>query len=126
MFANSGMGGGDIAIPDACRTPVPIPYPNFGTGLTFIPNNPNIIFVAGPAHNLVSFSPLTVGDQPGVLLGLISNTVMAQDRHILGSFTFLINAMPATRLTSLSLQNTFNMVGGRVIPSQLIIVDACP
>jgi len=129
MFANCQLMGMDLAFPDVCKTPpalLPIPYPNMAMGPTAIPNAWNILFLAMPAHNMATVTPLTLGDQPGVALGLASNTVMAQSRHLTGAFTVLIKGTPVTRMTSLSMQNRTNMVGMRIVPSQFKIMVLAP
>ena len=44
---------------------------------------------------------------------------MGPSRHLTGAFTVLLKGTPATRLTSLSLQNSTNALGMRIVPSQL-------
>ena len=131
MFANSQMMGMDTGFPDVCLTPtavgpVPVPYPNIAMGPTAIPNVPNVLFVAMPAHNLGTQIPLTNGDNAGVALGVASGTVMGPSKHMTGSFTTLIKGMPASRLTSMSLQNSTNCPGVRVVPSQSKILILAP
>jgi hypothetical protein len=121
--------GMDLAFPDVCKTPpvlAPIPYPNMALGPTAIPNAWNILFMAMPAHNMATTTPLTLGDQPGVGMGLVSNTVMSQSRHVTGAFTVLIKGTPATRMTSITAQNRCNMVGMRIVPSQFKILMCAP
>ncbi|MBH2995948.1 DUF4150 domain-containing protein, partial [Serratia marcescens] len=117
MFANSQMIGVDLAFPDVCLTPspapVPVPYPDIALAPTAIPNAFNILFVGTPAHNMATVTPLTNGDNPGVATGVASGTVMGPSRHLTGAFTVLLKGTPATRLTSLSLQNSTNALGMR-------------
>ena len=131
MFANSQMMGMDTGFPDVCLTPtpagpVPVPYPNIAMGPTAIPNVPNVLFVAMPAHNLGTQIPLTNGDNAGVALGVASGTVMGPSKHMTGSFTTLIKGMPASRLTSMSLQNSTNAPGCRIVPSQSLVLLLAP
>jgi len=58
------------------------------------------------------------GDNPGVATGVASGMVMGPCRHLTGAFTVLLKGMPATRLTSMSLQNSTNAPGCRIVPSQ--------
>jgi hypothetical protein len=127
MFANSQLMGMDLAFPDVCLTPMPVPtpspYPDMAFGPTAIPVCWNILYQCVPAHNMVAtVTPITLGDTPGVALGVASGTVMGPSRHITGAFTMLLKGLPASRLTSLSLQNSTNMVGMRIVPSQLKIL----
>jgi hypothetical protein len=66
------------------------------------------------------------GDNPGVAMGVASGTVMGPCRHVLGSFTVLYMGMPATRLTSMSIQNSTNAPGARIVPSQTMVLVLAP
>ncbi|WP_236250065.1 DUF4150 domain-containing protein [Bordetella parapertussis] len=125
MFADCQLMGMDLAFPDICKTPpalLPIPYPNFALGPMGIPNVWNVLLMAMPAHNLLTTIALSNGDNPGIGMGLISQTVMAQARRITCVPNVLFGCIPATRLTGVTVQNTINTVGMRVVPSQLKVV----
>ncbi|EMF07056.1 DUF4150 domain-containing protein [Serratia marcescens] len=126
MFANCQLMGMDLAFPDVCLTPVPlptpIPYQNISLGPTAVPNAQNILFMGSPAHNMATLTPLTNGDCQGVGTGVISGTVMGPSRHLTGVTTVLLKGSPATRLTSVSQQNSTNVMGMRVVPSQLKVL----
>jgi hypothetical protein len=131
MFANTQMMGMDMGFPDVCLTPspvgpVPVPYPNVAAGP--MAANPvfNVLCGGAPAHNLGTVIPMTNGDNAGVALGVASGTVMGPSRHLTGAFTVLIGGMPATRVTSMSLQNSTNCPGARVVPSQFKVVLLAP
>jgi hypothetical protein len=131
MFANCQMMGMDTGFPDVCLTPspagpVPIPYPNIAMGPTAIPNVPNVLFMGMPAHNMGTTVPLTNGDNAGVATGVASGTVMGPSRHLTAAFTVLVKGMPATRMTSMSLQNNTNCPGVRVVPSQTKVLLLAP
>lgn len=131
MFANTQMMGMDLAFPGVCLTPavpapVPIPYPNFAMGPTAIPSQFTTLIMGAPVHNMATTTPLTNGDNAGVATGVASGTVMGPSRHLLGSFTTLVGGMPVTRLTSMSLQNSTNMVGARIVPSQVRVLVLAP
>jgi len=131
MFANTQMMGMDMGMPDVCLTPagpvmVPIPYPNIAMGPTAIPNQTIVLIMAMPAHNLGTIIPLTNGDEAGVGLGVASGMIMGPSRHLTGSFSVLYDGMPATRLTSMSLQNSTNAPGVRMVPSQTIVLLLAP
>lgn len=130
MFANSQMMGIDMGLPDVCLTPspapVPVPYPNIAAGPMGVPAVYNVLFMAAPAHNLATTIPLTNGDNAGVAMGVASGTVMGPSRHLTGAFSVLIRGMPASRLTSMSLQNSTNCPGMRVSPSQLKVLMLAP
>ena len=131
MFANSQMMGVDTGFPDVCNTPspagpVPIPYPNVGMGPTATGAVYHILFMCTPAHNMKTSEPLTNGDNAGVATGVASGSVMGPQRHVTGAFTILLQGMPATRLTSVSLQNRTNCPGARVAPSQVKVLLLAP
>jgi len=131
MFANAQMGGMDLAFPDVCLTPtpagpVPTPYPNLAAGPMAVPNVPHILFGGTPAHNTATTIPMTNGDNAGVNMGVASGTVMGPARHLTGAFSVLVKGMPATRMTSVSLQNGTNAPGARLVPSQTRVLLLAP
>jgi hypothetical protein len=131
MFANTQMGGTDVGFPDVCLTPVglavvPIPYPNVAAGAMGVPAAYKVLFQGAPVHNLSTVVPLTNGDNAGLATGVASGTVMGPSRHLTAAFTVLVGGMPATRLTSMSLQNSTNCPGMRVAPSQTKVLLLAP
>ena len=132
MFANTQMSGIDLGFPDVCLTPTPagvpapVPYPNVTAAATGVPPVPTVLFMSGPAHNMSTIVPMTNGDNAGVSTGVASGTVMGPSRHTTGAFTVLVGGMPATRLTSMSMQNSTNAVGARIAPSQTKVLLLAP
>jgi hypothetical protein len=130
MFANTQMMGMDIGFPDVCLTPmpvpVPVPYPNIAAGPMGVPAAYNVLFMAAPAHNMATTIPLTNGDNAGVAMGVASGLVMGPSRHLTASFTVLVDGVPATKLSSMSLQNSTNCPGCRVVPSQVKVLLLAP
>jgi hypothetical protein len=131
MFANCQTGGMDIAFPDVCLTPavpapIPTPYPNLASGSTAIPSQFTTIVSGGPMHNLGTTIPMTNGDNAGVATGVASGTVMGPARHTLGAFSVLVGGQPASRMTSMSMQNSTNIVGARLVPSQTTVIILAP
>jgi hypothetical protein len=129
MFANTQMMGIDIGFPDACLTPpamAPIPYPNIGAGPTSSPAVYKVLFMFAPAHNLSSKTAMSNGDNAGVGTGVASGTVMAPNRHVTAAFTLLVGGQPATRLTSVGIQNSTNCPGVRLVPSQVKVLVLAP
>lgn len=128
MFANTQMGGMDFGFPDVCLTPappappIPIPYPNIAMGPMAVPAAYNVLFSCAPAHNMGSVVPLSNGDNAGVAMGVASGMVMGPARHLTGAFTCMVGGMPATRMTSMSLQNSTNCPGMRLAPSQVKVL----
>jgi hypothetical protein len=131
MFANSQMGGQDMGFPDVCLTPspvgpVPIPYPNIAMGPTAVGAAYTVLLGAAPAHNMSTQIPLTNGDNAGVATGVASGMVMGPSRSLTASFTVLMGGSPATKLTSMSLQNSTNCPGARIAPSQVKVLLLAP
>lgn len=133
MFANTQMMGLDTGFPDVCLTPappapapIPIPYPNIAAGPMGVPAAYNVLFMCAPAHNMMTSVPMTNGDNPGLATGVASGMVMGPSRHLTGAFTCLVGGAPATRLTSMALQNSTNCPGVRVVPSQVKVLIASP
>ncbi len=130
MFANTQMMGTSLAFPDVCLTPtpapVPIPYPNISMQPMGVPAAYNILFMGTPAHNTATTVPLTNGDNAGVALGVASGLVMGPARHVTAAFTVLLDGMPATRLTSVSVQNSTNAPGAAIVPSQVVVAVLAP
>ncbi len=124
MFANCQLSGLDLALGDVCVTPplpAPIPYINLSLGAMAIPNAPHILIGGAPAHNIATRTPISFGDEAGCLGGVASGTIMGSSFNTTGALTVLFAGFPATRLTSLTIQNTSNAIGMRVTPSQLTV-----
>ena len=134
MFANCQIGGVHNAFPDVCRTPtappipfLPIPYPNIAVGPTVVPPTASlkVLLTAGPAHTLMSTIPISNGDQPGVMGGMISQIIMGPSRHLMGSTNVLYGGFPATKMTLPTQQNGFgapNAFGTTIVPAQFKIM----
>jgi len=128
MFSNCQVGGMDLGFPDVCKTPVPpIPYPNMALGPMTIPVAFNILLMGLPAHNMMSIRPVTLGDQAGIGLGLVSQTIIMKQNHITGAFTYILRGTPATRVTSIGPTNLINCpLSVRIVPSQFKELLLCP
>lgn len=131
MFANTQMAGQSMAFPDVCLTPtpagpVPVPYPNIAMTPMAVGAAYNVLVDCMPAHNMGTSVPLTNGDNAGVATGVASGMVMGPARHLTGSFTVLIGGKPATKLTSMSLQNSTNAPGCQLVPSQVKVLLLAP
>lgn len=132
MFANCQMGGMHFAFPDVCLTPappappIPIPYPNTSQGLTANPGTAckKIFLSFMPAHNLMTMGTISMGDNAGVNMGVASGMVMGPHRHMLGSTGVMYEAMPVTKMTSMTGQNgmSMNIPGMTIVPSQFKVL----
>lgn len=131
MFANTQTGGQDSATPDVCNTPsasgvTPVTYSNTASGTMGAPAAYNVLFAMAPAHNTSTVVSQTNGDNAGVATGVASGTVMGPSLHTLGANTFLVGGMPASRMSSTTMQNSTNSVGARVSPSQTKVLILAP
>ncbi|MCE2947873.1 MAG: DUF4150 domain-containing protein [bacterium] len=127
MFANTNLGVMNFAFPDVCLTPspvgpIPIPYPNIAVSATHVPSVFNVIIGGGLAENLLTAGTLSNGDNAGVATGVASGMVMGPDRAMLGSVKTLIGGAPATRLTTMNIQNSTNAPGASLTPSQFKVL----
>ncbi|MEW6122665.1 MAG: DUF4150 domain-containing protein [Pseudomonadota bacterium] len=115
-----------MAFPDVCKTPVgpavvPIPYPNISLANTAVPTQTKVLLMGMPAHNLSTQTPLSNGDNAGVLMGVVSSLVMGPKASAMGSTNLMIGGAPAIKLTSPSKQNGMspNVPGVTITPSQV-------
>ncbi|MDR3497236.1 MAG: DUF4150 domain-containing protein [Ancalomicrobiaceae bacterium] len=126
MFANTNLGVMNFAFPDVCLTPivvpVPIPYPNFALSFTHIPSQFNVLIGGGLAENIATSGTISMGDNAGVNLGVMSGLEMGPDRPIMGSTNAFIGGPPATKLTSPMMQNGTNAFGMSLTPSQVTVI----
>jgi hypothetical protein len=133
MFVNTQMAGVNTGFPDVCLTPappapapVPIPYPNVAAGPMGVGAAYNILTTGTPTHTMATTIPMSNGDNAGVATGVASGTVMGPTRHMTAAFTVLVDGMPVTRLTSVSIQNSTNCPGVRSVPSQPLVICMGP
>jgi hypothetical protein len=133
MLAKTSAGGTCMGFPDVCLTPappapapVPIPYPNVGvdpTDTTFVSN---VLLTCTPAHNMSTKPIMSNGDNPGVATGVASGTVMGTTRTVTAAFTVLVGSMPLARLTSVTVQNSTNAPGAKIVPSVTNVLVLAP
>jgi hypothetical protein len=129
MFANSSLGGMSFTFPDICKTPapplpfIPIPYPNWSFHIMATGFVPKVLWMCSPAHVIARTQvPISFGDTPGVLGGIISQSFMSTTYFLTGAFTVLLQGLPATRMTSITLMNRCNMIGISIVPSQFKVL----
>jgi hypothetical protein len=115
------------AFPDVCLLPVPVigsvptPYPNIALKSTAIPDQVSFLVMCFPAHNLLTTTPLSQGDDAGVLCGVMSGLVMGPERPLTASFALLVSGLPATMLGSSTMQNSTNAFGFQIAPTQTVL-----
>ncbi len=130
VFATTQMGGLNLAMPDVCLTPIPspagpiptpIPYPNMAVPMTAIPSQVKVLTLAMPNHNMMTITPMSNGDNAGVMVNPLSGMVMGPQRQLLGSVKTFIGGMPANKMLGLSGQNGMmpGAFGATLAPSQV-------
>lgn len=129
MFATNNLAAMSImTVPDVCKTPVvvpvPIPYPNMVSSTLHVPSVFNVCFGPGLAENLMTEGTISMGDQAGVLGGVVSSVFMGPDQYILGSIKVIVGTAPAARMTSLVGMNgkPFNTMGASLTPAQVCVL----
>jgi hypothetical protein len=81
------------------------------------------VMVCGmPALTKASKIPLSNGDQPGVIGGVISSKVMGATEFLLGSLKVKIEGNPGVKLGDATKQNDGNIVGAVLVPSQAVVM----
>lgn len=133
MLAKTSAGGTCMAFPDVCLTPappapapIPIPYPNIGVDPTDTGFVPNVLLTCTPAHNMSTQPVMSNGDNAGVAMGVASGTVMGPTRTVTAAFTVLVGGMPLGRLTSVTIQNSTNAPGAKMVPSVTNVLVLAP
>lgn len=131
VFVNSWgpIPGPDFGFPDVCTTPigpapVPIPYPNLDLPFLAVPTQFRTFNSFMPSFNMATVKVMSLGDQPGVLLGVASGLVMGPVRHVLGSFTLFIGGPPTTKMLDMTGHNggSPNIPGMTLAPSQVTVM----
>jgi Domain of unknown function (DUF4150) len=70
--------------------------------------------------------PMTNGDNAGIATGLASGTVMGPARTVTAAFTVLVGGMPLARLSSVTIQNSTNAPGAKIVPSVTNVLVLAP
>ena len=129
MFATTQIIAMAFAFPDVCKVPVlgvpvPIPFPNIAVSTTSVPIVINVIIAGGPVHNLMTPGTTSNGNEPGVMLGIVSQLEIGPCMYIFGSIKTFWGTAPGARMTSMTGQNglPFNMVGIVLSPSQVTVI----
>ncbi|MFC3229501.1 DUF4150 domain-containing protein [Marinibaculum pumilum] len=125
MFNNTSMSGMSFAFPDTCLTPtpagpVPVTYPNTAMEPLNVPFEPTIFYGCGPAHTVTGRTPTTLGDQAGVSGGVASGTMSGPESTTVPSMTVFANGQPIDKMTSVTMNNSTNMIGAKLVPSQAV------
>lgn len=110
MMPTSNQGVGmDTGFPDVCATPtpagpVPIPYPAINQNAMGMPFPATIIVAGMPAHNMMTKSMMTNGDNAGVA----HPSVMMPGSNTMGNPRILLAGAPAETLLNPMTANNMN------------------
>ncbi len=128
MPASTKGGGNCFAAPDVCKTPappapspVPIPYPNTGMVMQAKKTSNKVKFSGKEVVTKKSEIPRSMGDEPGVAKGIMSNTNMGKVIFKKGSSKVKIQGQQCIHHFSVTGQNGGNAnmpAGSQVAPSQ--------
>ena len=132
-FVNTQMMGMNMAMPDVCLTPIPspagpiptpIPYPNIALPMMAIPSQFKVLILAMPAHNLMTITPMSNGDNGGVMMNPMSGMVMGPCKHLMGSMKVLYGGLPVTKMLNPTGQNGMSpgAFGASLAPSQIKVM----
>jgi hypothetical protein len=128
MFLLSTSGGMNMGAPDVCKTPtpagpVPIPYPNISdcTAANPATTGKKLLLDFIPSVHQMTQVLISSGDEPGVAMGVVSNTIKGPTRFMAGTPSLLIQGFPAMRVTSVTAQNGMaaNCPGCSLVPTQV-------
>lgn len=131
MFMLTMGAGMDLGFPDVCITPVgpvptPIPYPDIAMTATSAPAAYNVLVDCMPSINQMSEGLVSLGDDTGVMGGVVSHMISGETMYIVGCLTILVDGIPAQRLTSVTGQNAMgvmpNAPGMCLCPSQVTVL----
>lgn len=129
MNGNGPMPGMHFGFPDVCLVPtpagpIPTPFPNIALTPTSIPSQVKVLVMCMPASNLMTITPISNGDNPGVAMGVASGLVMGPGSAMMGSSNVLVVGPPASKLAMPTKQNGIspNTVGATIAPSQIRVL----
>jgi hypothetical protein len=133
MFVTTQMMGMNFAMPDVCLTPIPspagpiptpIPYPNTALPMTAIPSQFKVLILAMPAHNLMTVTTMSNGDNGGLMMNPMSGMVMGPSKNLMGSFKVLYGGLPVTKMLNPTGQNGMSpgSFGASLAPSQIKVM----
>ncbi|CAG0927035.1 hypothetical protein PLCT1_00212 [Planctomycetaceae bacterium] len=136
MFPASTKGGGTCMVPgptDVCKVPappappIPTPLPNIGMCMQANGASTKVKISGSFALTVSSKIPMSTGDEPGVLGGMISNTFKQQVAYKKGSGKVKIQGKGAVYATGITGHNGSNAnmpAGFQTGPSQVKVIVA--
>ncbi|KML54613.1 type VI secretion protein [Burkholderia cepacia] len=123
MFIVTIASGLCMSPTDICKTPtptgpIPVPYPNTGLPMTGASITTKVLVCGVPALTKKSTIPMTNGDQPGSVGGVMSGKIMGRVEFTAGSKKVKFEGSPVVRLATPTKQNDGNAAGAVLQPSQ--------
>lgn len=111
-LCHKGCGGTTTAtLPDVCKSPYPVPYPNIAFSSDLIDGTTTIVADGGNmCANYGSQFFKSIGDEPGTLGGVASSTFIKEATWITFSFDVKFEGRAVCRLTDKMFQNHQNTV----------------
>jgi len=106
--------GVTIAFPDVCKTPappapfVPIPYPNVAKSMDTSKGAMKVKAKGCPICVKDSNFMMSMGDEPGTLLGIISSKIKGKAEFLMSSFDTKAEGKGVTRALDIMLHNDKN------------------
>jgi hypothetical protein len=129
MFLNSSSPMGmSLAILNIFLVPpfqIPVPLPNIAKPMMGTGFSTKVLLGFMPSHTRNTSIPLTLGDTAGFAFGggVASKMAMGEHKHILSSFTVLVENKPVTRsFIDITTQNKNNGIGFPIVPSQFAVL----
>ena len=130
MFMLTLGQGMNQSVADVCLTPMPAPtpvaYPNLSVTSASAPVVANVLIDAMPVLNPMSRGLVSLGDQAGVGMGVVSHFISGQTVYEVGVQSVLVGGAPVVRMTAQTSQNcmgaTPNCVGACLQGSQTTVL----
>ena len=135
MMPASTKQAGQCVIPgpaDVCKTPspggpVPLPYPNIAMCMQANGESSKVKISGAWALTVNSKIPMSTGDEPGTIGGVVSNGFKGEVQYKKGSGTVKIEGKAAVYATSMTGHNGSNAnmpAGLQAAPSQTTVLVA--
>ena len=122
MMVTTNLVGTNASFNNICLTPtpagnVPMLYPNNVITTTSVPAATHVFTGCGIAMNMNGQAPVSLGDMPGLGMGIMSGTIAMAQRYIMGCVTVLLSGTPFVNWTKMTTHNNNNAIGCNVAPS---------
>lgn len=111
---HKSSNGVTIAFPDVCKTPappappIPIPYPNIAQSSDTAKGTKKVKCDGNPTCVKDSNFRMSTGDEPGSLLGIVSNKIKGKAEFVMFSFDVKFEGKNVARAFDIMLHNQKN------------------